>query len=76
MKRKYLTSPSACNLYGIEIKDDEVRPDSDWTSFLIIKDEEKTNELMDEIRSTLGKVKDKCKWTGDKEYFGWQHKAA
>ncbi len=76
MKHKFLTSPTACNLYKIEIKDDEVRSGSDWTSFLIIKDEEKANELMDEIHSTLEKFKDKYKWIGDKEYFGCQRKAA
>ena len=69
MKRKYLTSPSACNLYGIEIKEDEVRPGSDWTPCFIIKDEEKANELIKKIRSIFEKFKDRCKWTGDKRYF-------
>lgn len=69
MKRKYLTSPTACNLYKVKIKEDEVRPDSDWSLCLIIRDEEKANELITEICSILEKYKDRCKWTGDKRYF-------
>lgn len=69
MKRKYLTSPTACNLYNVELKEDEVRPDSDWASCLIIKDEEKANELINEIRSTFEKFKGRCQWTADKRYF-------
>ena len=69
MKRKYLTSPTACKLYKIKIKKDKVRPNSDWTSCFIIKDEENANDLIKKIRSTFEKFKDRCKWTGDKRYF-------
>ena len=69
MKRKYLTSPTACKLYKIKIKKDKVRPNSDWTSCFIIKDEENANDLIKKIRSSFEKFKDRCKWTGDKMYF-------
>lgn len=69
MKRKYLTSPTACKLYKIKIKKDKVRPNSDWTSCFIIKDEENANDLIKKIRSTFEKFKDRCKWNGDKRYF-------
>ena len=69
MKRKYLTSPTACKLYKIKIKKDKVRPNSDWTSCFIIKDEENANDLIKKIRSIFEKFKDRCKWTGDKRYF-------